>query len=623
MKKLIKKLLSISLLSTSLVSNVHYVHAQEQTNCTQLTGTNIDTQIYQNNTDVCWSNPVQSFLEKTSNGRMRVISDESVDGYNVSEDDSDIVSGQTNTEEDNAKEVDKIALNSVIEETNTLKEVDYTVESWYDFEEALEAAKDVAADEGATQEEVDAAVDSLKTSVEALVIKLAELLEQPEEVDRSKMFDLIYFVKRLNETAFIEETWENLMEVMSYAENVRNDDTTSQEEIDMAFAKLKTAIGNLRYVPTITVKELPEIAPRPNVKEVAPGKFYLSWDASARADKYVVMVLYSVHEQEVTYIKDVKDTSLYIDDLTADALWGFRIMAGNEVGYADFSEMVTVFATPKTPENVKVHQDNYKDVTLTWDEVKGCPSYEIYRKSYKEDSEFTLVGTTKENSFTSKNLKTGKTYSYYVVGKGSLDYIVSQPSEVVSIATQLEGKPKLSLEKVSKTKFKLNWTKVKGATRYIVYRKRNEDKYKKVLTLGEKVFEYTTSEMPKGDYTFIVKAARYDSIDRVMSAGSNAVRGTSTYSKPVITLKAGTKQIKVSWGKVEGVTNYEVYRSTSKSGTYKKVKTTTETSFTSKSLKSGKTYYFKVKGYKVYKKDEKSKEKIYTSYSDVKSVKAK
>ena len=620
MKKLIKKLLSISLLSTSLVSNVHYVHAQEQTNCTQLTGTNIDTQIYQNNTDVCWSNPVQTFLEKTSNGRMRVISDESVDGYNVSEDDSDIVSVQTNTEEDNAKEVDKIALNSVIEETNTLKEVDYTVESWYDFEEALEAAKDVAADEGATQEEVDAAVDSLEAAVEALVTKTTDP-DQPEQVDVIKLSNLIYLIKRLNETAFIEETWANLMETMSYAENVKKDDTKSQEEIDMAFAKLEEAVGNLRFIPTITVKELPEIASRPNIKEVSPGRYYVSWDASARADRYVVMVTDMIYKN--TYIKVEKGTSIYVDGLTADKVWGFRIMAGNEVGYADFGEMVTDFATPKTPENVKVHQDNYRDVTLTWDEVKGCPSYKIYRKSYKEDSEFTLVGTTKENSFTSKNLKTGKTYSYYVVGKGSLDYIVSQPSEVVSIATQLEGKPKLSLEKVSKTKFKLNWTKVKGATRYIVYRKRNEDKYKKVITLGEKVFEYTTSEMPKGDYTFIVKAARYDSIDRVMSAGSNAVRGTSTYSKPVITLKAGTKQIKVSWGKVEGVTNYEVYRSTSKSGTYKKVKTTTETSFTSKSLKSGKTYYFKVKGYKVYKKDEKSKEKIYASYSDVKSVKAK
>jgi lactocepin len=107
-----------------------------------------------------------------------------------------------------------------------------------------------------------------------------------------------------------------------------------------------------------------------------------------------------------------------------------------------------------------------------------------------------------------------------------------------------------------------------------------------------------------------------------MTGSSNAVKGTSTYSKPVITLTAGSKQIKVSWSKVEGVTNYDVYYTTSKTGTYKKLATTTSTSYTAKKLTTGKTYYFKIRGYKTYD-NGKTKAKIYTDYSAVKNIKAK
>ena len=107
-----------------------------------------------------------------------------------------------------------------------------------------------------------------------------------------------------------------------------------------------------------------------------------------------------------------------------------------------------------------------------------------------------------------------------------------------------------------------------------------------------------------------------------MTGSSNTVKGTSTYSKPAITLTAGTKQIKVSWKAIEGVKYYEVFRATNEDGKYTKLKTTTATSFTAKSLTSGKRYYFKVRGYKSYNNGEETT-KVYTSYSAVKYVKAK
>ena len=46
---------------------------------------------------------------------------------------------------------------------------------------------------------------------------------------------------------------------------------------------------------------------------------------------------------------------------------------------------------------------------------------------------------------------------------------------------------------------------------------------KKVLTLGAEKLDYTTAELPNGDYQFVLKAGRYDSNARVLTKASNIV----------------------------------------------------------------------------------------------------
>lgn len=64
----------------------------------------------------------------------------------------------------------------------------------------------------------------------------------------------------------------------------------------------------------------------------------------------------------------------------------------------------------------------------------------------------------------------------------------------------------------------------------------------------------------------------------------------------------GKKAVKVSWNKVEGADGYEVFRSTKKNSGYgtKPYFTTKKTTYTNnKELKKGKTYYYKVRAYKL------------------------
>ena len=64
---------------------------------------------------------------------------------------------------------DKLDLQELVDKYSELKEKDYTADSWKGYQEAMDTAKKVLADEDATQEEVDAASTVLKNAVDKLV----------------------------------------------------------------------------------------------------------------------------------------------------------------------------------------------------------------------------------------------------------------------------------------------------------------------------------------------------------------------------------------------------------------------------------------------------------------------
>lgn len=85
--------------------------------------------------------------------------------------------------------------------------------------------------------------------------------------------------------------------------------------------------------------------------------------------------------------------------------------------------------------------------------------------------------------------------------------------------------------------------------------------------------------------------------------------------------KKSKRVVKVSWKKQKNVSGYEIYRSTKKNKSFKKIKTLKKAgkvTYTNKKLKKGKTYYYKVRAYKVV-----SGKKVYGKFSTVKKIKIK
>lgn len=82
--------------------------------------------------------------------------------------------------------------------------------------------------------------------------------------------------------------------------------------------------------------------------------------------------------------------------------------------------------------------------------------------------------------------------------------------------------------------------------------------------------------------------------------------------------KSGKNGIKITWSKVTGISNYQIYMSTRSNAGFKKICTLSanKTSYTKTKLKKGKKYYFKIRTVK-----KASGVYIYSSYSAVKSLK--
>lgn len=164
---------------------------------------------------------------------------------------------------------------------------------------------------------------------------------------------------------------------------------------------------------------------------------------------------------------------------------------------------------------------------------------------------------------------------------------------------------------------KIFWEPVSHASGYQIYRSSEETgTYRWVKSTAST--SYTNTGLETGDtYFYKVRAFRHVGTERVFSDFSTIVSANPTLFKPT-SLKAATasyNSAKISWKPVSGAVGYQIYRSTSKTGTYRWVKSTASTSFTNTGLMTGKTYYYKVRAYRY------EDTRVYGDYTAAVSVK--
>ncbi len=144
-------------------------------------------------------------------------------------------------------DVDKSELTELYAQAQAVDKELYTDESIAALQTAMNEAFSVLTDLEATEDEVSAAVESLKEALEGLELKgdvseintaaLAYLVEQAEAIDR---------------TLYTTDSLAALDSVLAQAKAMLADGAGSQDEVDTMAAALQAAINALIYIPTIT-----------------------------------------------------------------------------------------------------------------------------------------------------------------------------------------------------------------------------------------------------------------------------------------------------------------------------------------------------------------------------------
>ena len=342
------------------------------------------------------------------------------------------------------------------------------------------------------------------------------------------------------------------------------------------------------------------------------GKIKLSWNAVEDAAKYEVYRCES-RDGDYALLTTTTKTSVSNTSITVGKTYYYYVVAVTEDGTKSDPSTIKskTCILPRTTVTLSNVASTGK-IKVSWTAVTGATKYTVY--IYNADGDLLKTSSTTKTSLTHSTATAGVAYTYKVRAHGSVTAATSAYSLPQTLTCDL-AQPTVTLSNVASTgKIKITWAKVDGAVKYEVWRATSKNgTYSRLTTTTATSVTNTKTEAGK-TYYYKVKALAQDS--EANSAYSTAVSRTCDLAQPVVTIALSSKKPKVSWKKIDGATKYEVYRATSKNGTYSKVKTTTSTSYKDTAAKSGKTYYYKVVA--VCKSTAGN-----SAYSAVKSIKSK
>ncbi|MBR6338296.1 MAG: leucine-rich repeat protein, partial [Ruminococcus sp.] len=286
----------------------------------------------------------------------------------------------------------------------------------------------------------------------------------------------------------------------------------------------------------------------------------------------------------IELVKDVDYTISYKNNVEIGTATATITGKGNYTGTLQKTFKITGDITKSTVSGLS-------DVTYNGAEQKPAPTVKIGATTLAADTDYTLTYSNNTNAGTATVTITGK--GNYT-GKVTKQFKINPTSISKATVSGLSSKTYTGKALTQKPTVKLGSKTLKAGTDYTVSYKNNKAVGKATVTITG-----------KGNYNGTVKA-------------TFKICPKKTTVKKLTSPK--TKQLKVTYGKVAGVTGYQITYSTSSKFTKKTTKSANAagTSKTIKKLTKGKTYYVKVRTYKTV-----GKTKYYSGYSAVKKIKVK
>ena len=319
------------------------------------------------------------------------------------------------------------------------------------------------------------------------------------------------------------------------------------------------------------------------------GKPMLTWNAVEGATSYRIYRS-TAKGSGYSLLGTTTATSYTNTGAKAGTTYYYRVKACNDAGLSPYSNVVSGKVKSVTPKPsapvVKIgNSATSGKPMLTWNAVSGATSYKVYRAT-SQNGTYSLLGTVTATSYTNTGAKAGVTYYYKVkavnsAGESAYSNVVSGKTTVMTLTmghSASSGKPQLT------------WKAVSGAASYKVYRSTSKNGAYTVINTT-KALTYTNVGAALG-------TTYYYKVEALNASGKSMGFSAIVEGKVAPVLAVGYSSVsgkpQLTWKAVPGATEYQVYRSTQQNSGYKKINTTTSTSYVNTGAKAGTTYYYRV-----------------------------
>ena len=286
----------------------------------------------------------------------------------------------------------------------------------------------------------------------------------------------------------------------------------------------------------------------------------------------------------------VENTVYTYDDVTRT---GFAA-ADLKLSGTDYTPAVTTLTAP----TVTLKADaSTGQPAISWSKVSGAAQYEVYRSATGKANSFSIIRRTAALSYTDTSAAAGNTY-YYVVramkGSGSsATYSKFSKAQQITYTVSSLAVPAMTLTSAASGQPVISWSKVNGAAQYEIYR--SVDGVKFSIIRRTAALAYTDTSAAAGTTYYYKVRAMSGSMYSDFCAVQTIKYAITSLTAPTMTLTSGDSgQPVISWTKVSGAAQYEIFRSTDGSK-FSIIRRTAALSYTDTSAAAGTTYYYQVR----------------------------
>ena len=375
---------------------------------------------------------------------------------------------------------------------------------------------------------------------------------------------------------------------------VENTVYTYDDVTRTGFAAADLKLSGTDYTPAATTLTAPTVTLK---ADASTGQPAISWSKVSGAAQYEVYRSATGKANSFSIIRRTAALSYTDTSAAAGNTYYYVVRAmkgsGSSATYSKFSkaQQITYTVSSLAVPTMTLTSAASGQPVVSWTKVNGAAQYEIYRST--DGVKFSIIRRTAALAYTDTSAVAGTTYYYKVRAISGSMYSDFCAVQTIKYAITSLTAPTMTLTATDNGQPVISWTKVSGAAQYEIFRSTDGSKFSIIRRTA--ALSYTDTSAAAGTtYYYQVRAINGD-VKSAFCAAQSIQYAIGSLTAPTMTLtSAAGGQPVISWSKVNGAAQYEIFRSTDGSK-FSIIRRTAALSYTDTSAAAGTTYYYQVR----------------------------